>query len=77
MITSCILRQPVRFLTSLLSPSNFVVAPFGKVDLLIIETFEPESKRTQESLQLLIVPIVSVVQMVMGDSCFGISIFGP
>ncbi len=75
MTTSCIFRQPTRVLTSLVSPSNFVKKPFGKVHLLIIETFKPESKSTQKSLQLLIVPIVSAVQMVMGDSYFGI--FGP
>jgi hypothetical protein len=53
------------------------MTPFGKADLLIIETFEPESKSTRKSLQLFIVPIVSAVQMVMGNSCFGILIFGP
>jgi hypothetical protein len=51
--------------------------PFGKADLFIIETFEPESKSTQKSLQLLIVPIVSAVQMVMVDSFLGILILGP
>ncbi len=76
-MTSCVLRQPVRVLTSLVSLSNFVITPFGKSDLLIIETFKPESKSTQKSLQLLIVPIVSAVQMVMGDSCLGTLIFGP
>ncbi len=61
---TCVLRQPARVLTSLVSPSNFVITPFGKADLLIIETFEPESKSTQKSLHLLMVPIVStVVQM--------------
>ncbi len=74
--TSCILRQPLRVLTSLVSPSNFVKMPFGRADLLIIETFKPESKSTQKSLQLLIVPIVSAVQMVTSDSCLGILIFG-
>jgi hypothetical protein len=54
MTTSCFLRQPVRVLTSLVSPSNFVITPFGRADHLIIETFEPESKSTQKSLQLLI-----------------------
>jgi hypothetical protein len=61
----------------LVSPSNFVMTPFGKADLLIIETFEPESKSTQKSLRLLMVPIVSAVQMVTGDSCLGILILGP
>ncbi len=51
--------------------------PFGKADLLIIESFKLESKSTQKSLQLFIVPIVSAVQMVMGDSCLGILILGP
>ncbi len=74
--TYCVLRQPVRVITSLISPNNFVIMPFGKADLLIIETFEPESESTQKSLQLLIVPIVSAVQMVMGDSCLGILILG-
>ncbi len=74
---SCVLRWPARVLTSLVSPSNFVIMPFGKADLLIIETFKPESKSTQKSIQLLIVQIVPVVQMVMGNSCFGILIFGP
>ncbi len=50
--------------------------PFGKADLLILETFEPESKSTQKSLLLLIVLIVLVVQMVTGDSCLGILILG-
>jgi hypothetical protein len=50
MTTSCILRHPVRVLTSLASPSNFVITSFGKANLLIIETFEPESKSTQKSL---------------------------
>jgi hypothetical protein len=50
--------------------------PFGKADLLIVETFEPELKSTQKSLQFLIVLIVSAVQMVMGDSCLGILILG-
>ncbi len=31
---------------SLVSPSIFVITPFGAADLLIIETFEPESKST-------------------------------
>ncbi len=75
--TSCVLRHPARVLTSLVSPSNFVMTPFGKVDLLIIETFKPESKSTQKSLRLLIVPIVSAVQMVTGDSCLGILILDP
>ncbi len=57
--TSCVLRQPARVLTSLVSPRNFVIMPFGKADLLIIETFKPELKSTQKSLRLLIVPIVS------------------
>ncbi len=40
-LTSCImktsfdLRQPVRVLTSLVSPSNFVIMPFGRANLLI------------------------------------------
>jgi hypothetical protein len=59
--TSCILRGPKGVLTSLVSPSNFVTAPFGGADLLIIETFEPESKSTWKSLWLLIVPIISAV----------------
>jgi hypothetical protein len=67
--TPCVLRQPVRVVTSSVPPSNLVIIPFGKADLLIIETFKPESKSTQKSLQLLMVPIVSVVQMVMGNSC--------
>ncbi len=44
--TSWDLRRPARVLTNLASPSNFVIMPFGKADLLIIETFEPESKST-------------------------------
>jgi hypothetical protein len=44
--TSCILRQPVRVLPSLVSPTNFVIMLFGRPDLLIIEAFEPESKST-------------------------------
>ncbi len=44
---------------------------------LIIETFTPESKSTWKSLWLLIVPIVSAVQMVLGVSCLGILILGP
>ncbi len=64
-------------LTSLVSLSNFVIMPFGKADLLIIETFEPESKSTLKSLQLLMIPIVSAVQMVKGDSCLQILILGP
>ncbi len=63
---SSILRQPARVLTSLASPSIFVIMPFGKADLLIIETFKPDSKRTQKSLRLLMVPIVSAVQIVRG-----------
>ncbi len=62
---------------SLVSPSNFTIMPFSKADLLIIETFEPESNSTQQSLQLLMVPIVLAVQMVAGDSCLGVLIFGP
>jgi hypothetical protein len=77
MTTSCLLRHPVRVLTSLVSSSYFVMTPFGKADLLNIETFEPESKSTQNSLRLLIVPIVSAVQMVIGDSCLGILILSP
>ncbi len=77
MTTSCVLRRPARILTSLVSASNFVMTPFGKADLLIIETFEPESKSTWKSLQFLIVPIVSVVQVVTFDSCLGILILGP
>ncbi len=61
-----ILRRPARILTSLVSASNFVITPFGKADLLIMETFKPESKSTQKSLWLLIVPIVSAVQIVTG-----------
>ncbi len=61
----------------LVSPSYFVITPFGKADLLIIETFQPESKSFQKSLRLLMVPIVSAVQMVMGNSCLGILIFCP
>ncbi len=75
--TSCVLRQTVRVFTSLVSPSNFVIMPFGKADLLIKETFKPEPKSTRKSLWLLIVPIVSAVQMVTGDSCLGILILGP
>ncbi len=63
-------------LTSLVSPSNFVIMPFGWAEILLIE-FKPESKSTQKSLQLLIAPIVSAVQMVTSDSCLGILIFGP
>ncbi len=59
--TSCVLRRSVKHLTSLVSPSNFVITSFGKADLLIIETFEPKSNSTQNSLWLLMVPIVSVV----------------
>ncbi len=59
--TSCILRRLARILTSLVSPSNFAITPFGKADLLIRETFKPESKSTQKSLQLLMVPIVPAV----------------
>jgi hypothetical protein len=77
MMTSCVLSGPVRVLKSLESPSKFVRMPFGKADLLIIETFKPESKSTQKNLRLCMVPIVSVVQMVMGDSCLGILNFGP
>ncbi len=40
MTTSCILRQPARVLTGLVPPSNFVITPFGRADLLIIETFK-------------------------------------
>ncbi len=68
--TSCILRWPARVLISLVSPIIFVMMPFGKADILIIETFKPESKSTQKSLRHLIVPIVSAVQMVTGNSCF-------
>jgi hypothetical protein len=77
MTASCILRQPARVLTSLVSLSNFVITPFVKADLLIIETLKPESKSTQKSFQLLMVPIGSAVQMVTGNSCLGILIFGP
>jgi hypothetical protein len=62
---------------SLVSPSNFVIASFGRADLLIIETSEPESKSIKKSLQLLMMQIVSAVQMVTGDSCLGILIFSP
>ncbi len=75
--TICILRRLARVLTSLVSPSNFIMAPLGKADFLTIETFEPESRSTQKSLWLLIVPIVSAVQMVMGDFCLEILILGP
>jgi hypothetical protein len=75
--TSCVFRQPVRVLTSLVSLSYFAITPFGKADFLIIETFEPESKSTQKNHLLLIVTIVSAVQMVTGDSCLGILILGP
>jgi hypothetical protein len=61
----------------LVSPSYFVITSFGKADLLIIETFQPESKSFQKSLQLLMVLIVSAVQMVMDNSCSGILIFCP
>ncbi len=44
--TSYVLRRPARVLTSLVSPSNFVMTIFGKADHLIIEIFEPESKST-------------------------------
>jgi hypothetical protein len=71
------LKMTSESLHNLASPSNFVITPFGKADLLIIETFKPESKSTQKSLQILMGPIVSVAQMVTGDSCLGISIFGP
>jgi hypothetical protein len=47
--TSCVLRQPARVLTSMISPSNFMITLFGKADLLIIETFKLESKSTQKS----------------------------
>jgi hypothetical protein len=50
MMTTCILRQPARVLTSLVSPSNCVITPFCKTDLLIMEIFKPESKSTQMSL---------------------------
>ncbi len=74
---SCILRWPVRVLTSLVPPRNVVIMPFGRADLLIIETFEPESKSTRKNLWLLMVPIVSAVQMVTGNSCLGNLIFCP
>ncbi len=45
MTTLCVLRWPVRVLTSLVSPSN-LITPLGKADLLTIETFEPESKKS-------------------------------
>ncbi len=77
MMTSCILKQPARVITSLVLPSNFVIMLFGRADLLIIETFKPESKCTQKSLQILLVPIVAMVQMITGNSCFEILIFGP
>ena len=77
MTTSYVLRHPARIFTSLVSPSNFVMTPFGKADLLIMEMFEPESKSTRRSLWLLTVPIVSVVQKVTGDSYLGILILGP
>ena len=48
----------------------------GIADLLIIETVDPESSRTQKSLRLLTLPIVLAVQMAIGDSCFGITTFG-
>ncbi len=52
MTTSWVWRQPGRVLTSLVSPSNVVIMPFGRADLLIIETFKPVSKSTWKSLQL-------------------------
>ncbi len=70
--TSCIIWWPARVLTSLVSPSNFVITPFGRADLLIIKKFEPVSNSTQKSLWLLMVPIVSAVHMVMGNTCLGI-----
>ncbi len=76
-MTSCVLRQLARVLVSLVSPSNFVIMPFGKADLMIKKTFEPESKRTRKSLQLITLPIASAVQMVTGDFCLGILILGP
>ncbi len=56
---------------------SLVTALTGIADLLIIETVEPESRRTQKSLRLLTLRIVLAVQMVIGDSCFGITTFGP
>ncbi len=68
MVTTWLLRQPVRVLTSLVPPSSLVTTHFGNTaDLLIIETFEPESRSTRKSLWLCTLPIVSAVQMVMGD----------
>ncbi len=75
--TSCISRWPERVFMSLVSPSNFVIMPFVRADLLIIETFKPESKRTQKSLWLLMVPIVKAVQMITGNCCLEILIFCP
>ncbi len=76
--TSWALWQPARVLTiSLVSPQSLVTTPYGKADLLIIERFEPESRITQKSLRLCTEPIVSAVQIVMGDFYFGIMTFGP
>ena len=55
----------------------FVTTLDGKVDLLIIETVEPESNSTHKSRLLLTIPIVSVVHLVTGHSCFVKTIFGP
>jgi hypothetical protein len=65
-----------RVLIDLLSPMSLVIAPMGIADFLIIETVDPDSRRTQKSLRLLTSPIASAVQMIIGDSCFGIT-FGP
>ncbi len=45
-MTLCGLRWPARVLTSLASPSNFVITPYGKAGLLIIETLKSESKKS-------------------------------
>ncbi len=42
----------MRVLTSLVSPSSLVTTPFGRADLWIIETFQPESRSTQKCLWL-------------------------
>ncbi len=43
----CILGWPAMVLTSLISPSNFVIMPFGEADLFIfiLGTLEPELKK--------------------------------
>ncbi len=44
--------QHARVLTSSVSPSSLVAISYGNADPLIIETFEPESRSNQKSLQL-------------------------